>query len=75
MIALYIHVVLVLCFMLTLAFGSNSRNPFTQITVTDLLFKTYMVRPGSWIHALFIRKNTKKNYPHLVHNAVFVIAS
>ena len=37
-----------------------SGRPIFDIKNSDLLFKTYMIKPNSWIHFLFLKKNRYK---------------
>lgn len=75
MIVLYFHIFFVIDAIFSNVFGHRGRDPFLRVDVTDLLFKTYMIKPNSWLHILFIKKNRRKNYPHIIHNAILVITA
>lgn len=44
-----------------------------DIKESDLLFKTYMIKPNSWIHFLFLKKNRFKNFLHIKQNAIIIL--
>lgn len=50
-----------------------SGRPIFGIKNSDLLFKTYMIKPNSWIHFLFLKKNRYKNFLHIKQNAVIIL--
>lgn len=52
---------------------SPCSSPF-DIIVTHSLYKTYMLKPNSWIHFLFLRRNRYSHYLHIKQNAVIIIS-
>ena len=45
-----------------------------DIKDSDFLFKTYIIKPNSWIHFLFLKKNHYKYIFHIKQNAVIILS-
>ncbi|GEM_PF-3572986 len=72
MIFLILHIFIIL-YSLCSFLISPGRVVFNIID-SDLLFKTYMIKPNSWLHFLFLKKNRYKNFLHIKQNVVIVLS-
>lgn len=72
MVFLILHIIFIL-YSLYSFLVSPGRRVF-DIKDSDLLFKTYMIKPNSWIHFLFLKKNRYKNFLHIKQNAVVILS-
>ena len=66
------HFSFVICVLLRILLAPCS-SPF-NIIVSHLFYKTYMLKPNSWIHFLFLRRNRYSHYLHIKQNAVIIIS-
>lgn len=64
---------MVSCYTILILLISPCSSPF-DIKVTHSLYKTYMIKPNSWIHFLFLKRNRYSHYLHIKQNAVIVIS-
>ncbi len=69
---LILHIILVLYSLCSFLIPPGRR--IFNIKDSDLLFKTYMIKPNSWLHFLFLKKNRYKNFLHIKQNAVIVLS-
>lgn len=66
------HYSFTLCVLVRILLAPAS-SPF-DIKETDLYYKTYMLKPNSWIHFLFLKKNRFYGFLHIKQNAIIIIS-
>lgn len=70
---LAIHI-LICCFFLLLLISPTGYRYSFRINDNPLYFKTYMLKPKSWLHFLYLRPNNYRYFPHVKQTAALVIS-
>lgn len=73
MIVFFLNISFIILFIMYFYIDKESLRHGTEIAISDLLFRTCMLKPDSKLHFIFIRKNRWNNYLHIKQHAAILI--